>query len=389
MKNGGAVVLFDDVTERALAQARINELARFDALTGLPNRSEFRERAAVTLAAKRADADAAVMFVDLDQFKQVNDTLGHGVGDQLLCAAADRLRRAVAAHDLVARLGGDEFVVLMGEVDSSALMVETTARKILEALGQPFDVAGHHLRLGASIGMARAADVGCDLSALLRCADMALYQAKSDGRGTWRLFEPGMEVARARPARTRIRPAPRARAATISQLHFQPIYNVAKGQFLGCEALLRWRHPDARPVSPSVFVPIAEEIGLVAKLDEWVLRNACRAAATWPDDIKVAVNLSACIFQNAEIVARSSCARSPIRGLAPQRLEIEITETALLQNMQLTRSILYELRKLGVRISLDDFGTGYSSLSYLHSLPLNKIKIDRSFLGGLEPTRAR
>jgi diguanylate cyclase (GGDEF)-like protein len=382
MADGGAVLLFDDVTERNRAQARINELARFDPLTGLPNRVEFRERAALLLNQKSDDLDAAMMFVDLDQFKQVNDTLGHAVGDQLLSAAAERLRIAVQPEVLVARMGGDEFVVFMGAVDSLA-RIEAVARAIVNEMARPFLIGEQQLRLGASVGIARASDVGRDLGVLLRCADMALYQAKSDGRGTWRLFEPRMET-RARARRELEFDLRVALETEIMQLHFQPIYHVGKRRFIGCEALLRWRHPMRGMVPPSVFVPIAEEIGVIGKLDDYVLRKACVTAANWPEDISIAINLSAVSFENAEIVGRIKNALALSR-LSPQRLEIEITETALLRNMQLTRAILFELRKLGVRISLDDFGTGYSSLSYLHSLPLNKIKIDRSFLAGLEP----
>ena len=382
MANGGAVLLFDDVTERNRAQARINELARFDPLIGLPNRVEFRERAAILLSQKAEDHDAAMMFVDLDQFKQVNDTLGHAVGDLLLSAAAERLRIAVQPEDLVARMGGDEFVVFMGAADSLA-RIEAVARAIVNEMARPFLIGEQHLRLGASVGIARASDVGSDLGVMLRCADMALYQAKADGRGTWRLFEPRMET-RARARRELEFDLRVALENEIMNLHFQPIYHVGKRRFIGCEALLRWRHPVRGMVPPSVFVPIAEEIGVIGKLDEFVLRKACATAANWPEDVSIAVNLSAVSFENAEIVGRIKSALAHSR-LAPQRLEIEITETALLRNMQLTRAILCELRKLGVRISLDDFGTGYSSLSYLHSLPLNKIKIDRSFLSGLEP----
>jgi diguanylate cyclase (GGDEF)-like protein len=382
MANGGAVLLLDDVTERNRAQARINELARFDPLTGLPNRVEFRERATVLLTHKADDVDAAMMFVDLDQFKQVNDTLGHAVGDQLLSAAAERLRVAVQPLDLVARMGGDEFVVFMGGAQSLA-QIEAVARAIVNEMARPFQIGVQQLRLGASIGIARASDVGNDLGVMLRCADMALYQAKADGRGTWRLFEPRMET-RARARRELEFDLRVALESEIMQLNFQPIYHVGKRRFIGCEALLRWRHPVRGMVPPSVFVPIAEEIGVIGKLDEYVLRKACASAANWPEDVSVAINLSAVSFENAEIVGRIKDALAFSR-LSPHRLEIEITETALLRNMQLTRAILFELRKLGVRISLDDFGTGYSSLSYLHSLPLNKIKIDRSFLAGLEP----
>ena len=348
---------------------------------------EFGERATAILDTKPDDLDVAVLFVDLDQFKQVNDTLGHVVGDQLICAAAERLRGAAGPKDLVARLGGDEFVVLIEAVDTVA-EIEAIARTIVDDMTLPFEIAGNTIRLSASIGIARAVDVGADLSVLLKSADMALHQAKSDGRAVWRFFEPRMET-RARERRNLEFELRLALEDEELDIAYQPIYNVAKGEFLGCEALLRWRHPVLGRISPAVFVPIAEEIGLVVKLDEWVLRRACRAAMAWPTDTKVAVNFSAIHFQTTEIIATVSSALAE-SGLAPQRLEIEITESAFLQNKQLAHAILSDLRKLGVRISLDDFGTGYSSLSYLHSLPLNKIKIDRSFLNGLEgDARAR
>jgi diguanylate cyclase (GGDEF)-like protein len=384
--DGGAVVLFNDVTERNIAQARINELARFDTLTGLPNRIEFRECAVALLAGKRQDDDAALMFVDLDEFKQVNDTLGHAVGDQLLRAAAERLKLAVGPDDLVARLGGDEFVVFVSSVSALA-QIEAIARAIVTAIGKPFDIAGQQLRVGASIGIARGIDVGYELGVLLRCADMALYQAKADGRGLWRLFEPDMETR----ARARRELEIDLRAAIENNeldLCYQPIYHVADRRYSACEALVRWRHPTRGMVPPSVFVPVAEEMGLVTQMDECVLNKACAAAAAWGSDGNVAVNLSAMSFESGEIIDRIKDALALSR-LPAERLEIEITETALVRNVELTRAILYELRKIGVRVSLDDFGTGYSSLSYLHSLPFNKIKIDRSFLAGLEhDTRA-
>ena len=267
---------------------------------------EFRERATAILADKPDDSDVAVLFVDLDQFKQVNDTLGHSVGDLLLSAAADRLRRAAGPRDLVARLGGDEFVVLVEAVDTIA-EIEARARAIVGDLTLPFEIAGNHIRLSASIGIARAVDVGPDLSALLKSADMALYQAKADGRAVWRFFEPRMET-RARERRNLEFDLRLALENEQLDIAYQPIYNVAKGEFLGCEALLRWRHPVHGQISPSVFVPIAEEIGLVVKLDEWVLRRACRAAMAWPTDTKVAANFSAIHFQTAEIIATVSSA---------------------------------------------------------------------------------
>ncbi len=381
MGNGGAVVLFEDVTERRIAQARINELARFDPLTGLPNRTEFHGRAESMLAATLPTSHCALLFVDLDQFKQVNDTLGHAVGDQLLCAVAERLLGATSPIDLVARFGGDEFVVL------SKMMTDRNALAglsltVIDALSKPYEIGDHNIGIGASVGIAIASDTGVDISSLLRNADMALYQAKAEGRNTWRFFEPIMEV-KAQSRRNLEFDLRLAFDRDEFELHFQPIYNLEGARFSGCEALTRWNHPTRGRVPPSVFVPVAEEMGLILRLDDWVLRKACQACASWPSDIRVAVNVSALHFRDRQVVESVRAALLEA-GLAPHRLEIELTETALLQNIQMTRSVLSDLRQLGVRISLDDFGTGYSSLSYLHSLPLNKIKIDRSFLRGLE-----
>jgi diguanylate cyclase (GGDEF)-like protein len=381
MANGGAVVLFEDVTERKITQARINELARFDPLTGLPNRTEFRELAEGVLGSMPPSLPCAVMFVDLDHFKQVNDTLGHAVGDKLLGAVAERLLFATSQGDLVARFGGDEFVVLLKDVTDRAY-VAGVARGIIEKLSNPYQIGDHLIGSGASIGIALASPDCADIGSLLRNADMALYQSKAEGRGTWRFFELEMEV-KAQSRRNLEFDLRRALDNDEFELYFQPIYNLEKKRFSGCEALIRWNHPTRGRVPPAVFVPVAEEMGLILRLDEWVLKSACKACATWPSDTRVAVNVSALHFRDRQVVEAVKAALDASQ-LTPHRLEVELTETALLQNIQKTRAVLTELRQLGVRISLDDFGTGYSSLSYLSSLPFNKIKIDRSFLQGLE-----
>jgi diguanylate cyclase (GGDEF)-like protein len=381
MSNGGAVVLFEDVTERKVAQARINELARFDPLTGLPNRTEFHERAECQLSSMAPSASRAMMFVDLDQFKQVNDTLGHSVGDKLLRAVAERMLSMTSSADLVARFGGDEFVVLLRAVSDRG-HVAGIARAIIEQLSKPYQIGAHQIGIGASIGIAIASENCLDIGSLLRNADMALYQAKAEGRNTWRFFEAELEI-KAQSRRNLELDLRRALGENEFELHFQPIYNLAKKRFSSCEALIRWNHPTRGRVPPTVFVPVAEEMGLILELDDWVLRNACSACAAWPTDVRVAVNISALHFRDRQVVESVKAALGESQ-LAPHRLEIELTETALLQNIQMTRSVLNELRQTGVRISLDDFGTGYSSLSYLNSLPFNKIKIDRSFLRGLE-----
>jgi diguanylate cyclase (GGDEF)-like protein len=390
MPNGGGVVLFEDVTERKTTQARINELARFDSLTGLPNRTEFHERAESLLISAAApgtsvstapDLSSAMMFVDLDQFKQVNDTLGHSVGDKLLRAVAERLVLATSAADLVARFGGDEFVVLLRAAKDRG-HVAATARAIIDVLSKPYQIGDHQIGIGASIGIATVSQDCVDIGSLLRNADMALYQAKAEGRNTWRFFEAELEI-KAQSRRNLEFDLRRAFDRGEFELHFQPIYNLAKKRFSSCEALIRWNHPTRGRVPPAVFVPVAEEMGLIVQLDDWVLQNACSTCATWPADVRVAVNVSALHFRDRQVVESVKAALRDSQ-LAPHRLEIELTETALLQNIQMTRSLLTELRQIGVRISLDDFGTGYSSLSYLNSLPFNKIKIDRSFLRGLE-----
>jgi diguanylate cyclase (GGDEF)-like protein len=380
MSNGGAVVLFEDVTERKITQARINELARFDSLTGLPNRTEFHERAEDILSSAPSSS-CAMMFVDLDQFKQVNDTLGHAVGDRLLRAVAERLLTTTSLTDLVARFGGDEFVVLLRPATDRGY-VAGIARAIIEDLSKPYQIGDHQIGIGASIGIAIVSENCVDIGSLLRNADMALYQAKAEGRNTWRFFETELEI-KAQSRRNLEFDLRRAFDRNEFELHFQPIYNLAKKKFSSCEALIRWNHPTRGKVPPAVFVPVAEEMGLILQMDDWVLRNACSACAAWPTDVRVAANISALHFRDRQVV---ESVRTALREsqLAPHRLEIELTETALVQNIQMTRSVLTELRQIGVRISLDDFGTGYSSLSYLNSLPFNKIKIDRSFLRGLE-----
>jgi diguanylate cyclase (GGDEF)-like protein len=381
MANGGAVLLFEDVTERKATQARLNELARFDPLTGLPNRTEFRERAEMVILERHLNSQLAIMFIDLDQFKQVNDTLGHGVGDRLLRAVADRLTVIMPQSDIVARFGGDEFVALhWGPEDDNE--IAGLARRLIEGVSKPYQVGDHRIAIGVSIGIATA-KVSTDLESLQRNADLALYQAKMEGRNTWRFFEAELEI-RAQARRNLELDLHAAFDKKEFELYFQPIYNIKRKQFVSCEALIRWNHPVRGWVSPATFVPVAEEMGLVIKLDNWVLRAACRACLAWPEDIRVAVNISAVHFRDRQLVETVKQALAEY-GVAPHRLEIELTETALVRNIQATRSVLKELRQLGVRIALDDFGTGYSSLSYLSSLAFNKLKIDRSFLTGLEP----
>ncbi|HVY18732.1 MAG TPA: EAL domain-containing protein [Bauldia sp.] len=380
MAQGGSVVLIEDVTERKSAEARISHLARYDSLTGLPNRMYMREQMEKALVG--ADSKpVAVMFVDLDQFKQVNDTLGHPRGDVLLRAVADRLRHLVRPSDIVARFGGDEFVVVQtpssGPEEAAAL-----ARRIVATLSDTYEVDGHQVVIGASVGIAMSPRDANAPDHLLKIADMALYWAKADQRGTWRFFEPEMDI-RAHARRTMELDLRHALANNAFQVFYQPLFDLKTKRVSTCEALLRWPHALRGMISPAEFIPVAEEMGLIVDLGKWVLTEACRECATWPTDVRVAVNLSANQFRRGNVVKTIEQALAET-GLDPSRLEIEITESVLFQDTRATRAILDELRDLGVRLSLDDFGTGYSSLSYLQSLPLNKVKIDRSFLEGLD-----
>ncbi|QPF91633.1 PAS-domain containing protein [Bradyrhizobium commune] len=379
MEHGGWVVTYEDVTERHKAQARVAHMARHDSLTDLPNRTLFREKMSEGLnQVAIAGGAMAVLCFDLDNFKTVNDRLGHAAGDRLLRWVAARLKENVGEHDTVARLGGDEFAVLQrGPQPQSA---ERLARRLVEIIGRPPPLESQSIHIGASIGIAIAPDHGLDADELMKCADLALYQAKAKGRGAYQLFEPEMEEqARSRHALEHdLRGALEAREF---HLVFQPQVRLDTSALTGFEALLRWKHPSRGLVSPAEFIPIAEETGLIVPIGEWVLRSACATAASWPD-VTVAVNLSPVQFRSRGLVAMVTSALAEA-GLPPQRLELEVTETALLDDSEATIEILHQLRSLGVRVSLDDFGVGYSSLSYLRKFPFDRIKIDRSFVGTL------
>jgi len=381
MNNGGSVILLDDVTEQRNTEARIAYLARYDALTGLPNRTFFRDEMDRVLKLVGRSGPCAVLFIDLDQFKQVNDTLGHSSGDILLRKVADRLRDIVRESDLIARLGGDEFVVLQSPLTSSE-DASTLARRIVEELSRPYDIDGNEVVIGASVGIALAPNDGTQTGPLLKNADMALYRAKSDGRGNWRFFEPEMD-AKANARRKLEADLRSALANDAFEVHYQPLVNLRIDQISTCEALLRWPHAERGMIPPAEFIPVAEEMGLIVEIGNCVLRKACLEATKWPNHVCVAVNLSAIQFRRGAVVRaiREALAST---GLAANRLEVEITESVLLHDTEATRVILSQLHDLGVTISLDDFGIGYSSLSYLHSYPFDKIKIDRSFLHGLE-----
>ena len=379
MEKGGMVVLVEDITERRIAEAKISHLARFDALTGLPNRNILRDRMERALSEWRPDNMCAIHFIDLDQFKQVNDTLGHTRGDMLLEAVAERLRGTVRDVDVIARFGGDEFVILQAPIKSLD-QAESLATRALDAVGGIYDLDGHKVVVTASIGIAVAKN-RLDPDQFLRNADMALYWAKAEGRGTWRWFEAKME-ANAQARRNLELDLRNAVQGEEFDLHYQPIFNLKTKRIAACEALLRWPHRERGMVSPAEFIPVAEEMGLIVELGNQVLYKACLECRRWPGDTAVAVNLSSIQFDRSNVPAlvRETLAAT---NLAPHRLELEITESTLLQDTKRIRADLHQLADLGVKISLDDFGTAYSSLSYLHSFPLHKVKIDQSFLRGL------
>jgi len=381
MTNGGSVVIVEDITERRQAEQRIRQLARFDALTGLPNRTVFHEELQNALADNEPGVSLSVLFIDLDQFKQVNDTLGHPTGDLLLCAVAERLRSALQPSERVARFGGDEFAVLqqrsVSDKDPSDL-----AERIVRSISRPYHIQAHTVIIGASVGISMAPRDGSDADLLLKNADLALYHAKVPGPSRWRFFEPAMDVA-VQARRALELDLRQALEQDRFELYFQPLLNLGKMKIVGCEALLRWNHPTRGMVAPSEFIPVAEEMGLIVEIGEWVLNRACAECCNWPSDTRVSVNLSSVQFKRSDMVAtvKRALERS---GLEPRRLEVEITESVLLQDTEQARQTLQQLRDLGVRVALDDFGTGYSGLSYLHAFPLDTVKIDRSFIHGID-----
>jgi diguanylate cyclase (GGDEF)-like protein len=384
MAGGGAVVLLEDITERRNAEARISHLARYDELTALPNRLNFRDEIERLLAIPHdAEQLSALLFVDLDQFKQVNDTLGHPCGDQLLCAVADRLRAMLRPEDFVARFGGDEFVVFQQNIKSNE-EAAGLARRIVDHLSERYKIDNHLVEIGASVGIAMTAR-GVSADTLLKNADMALYRAKADGRGTFCFFRDEMaQIVEAR--RILELDLRKALASEEFELFYQPLVNLKSGRIATCEALLRWNHPVRGTVSPVDIIPVAEDMGLIVDLGRWILRKACMECMKWPEAVSVAVNFSPQQFHQRDVLSEVRYALE-VSGLPAHRLEIEITESSLLRNTQLTHDVLSQLSAIGVRISLDDFGTGYSSLSYLHNFPLQKVKIDRSFLEGIDTDR--
>jgi diguanylate cyclase (GGDEF)-like protein len=386
LEDGGMISTHEDVTKRYLAEARVEHLAHHDIMTGLPNRARLREELETALADLRQDGvPFAVLVLNLDRFKEINDTLGHAAGDALLLAVSQRIRKCVKRGDMVARLSGDEFAIVQktsNPVEESIAL----ARRTQEVLGADFELRGCNASVGASVGIAIAPQDGDCADELLKNADLALYKAKSDGRGAFHLFEP--ELDRKMQARRTLEMELRSAISNGGfQLYYQAIVNLELGQICGFEALIRWKHPERGMISPAEFVPLAEETGLIIPLGEWVIRQACGEAGGWPEEFKVAVNVSPIQFRSpnlADVVIQALASAQ----MTPNRLELEITESVMLEDEEGTLRMLKRLHNLGVRISLDDFGTGYSSLSLLRKFPFDKIKIDRSFVGDLSPTNA-
>jgi diguanylate cyclase (GGDEF)-like protein len=377
MENGGYVATHEDVTESVRAEEQIKHMAGHDPLTGLPNRTLLREKLDQKISLSGDGKQSALLCLDLDHFKDANDTLGHAAGDLLLKAVTDRLKDCLDESDAIARLGGDEFVVFRGSIQSRNAASEL-AKRLIEAAGDPFNIEGQAVHIGVSVGIAVAPDDGDTADSLLRNADTALYKAKSNGRGTYCFFEPAMDagIQKRRKLEADLR---EAIASRQFEIYYQPQVDSATRDIVGFEALVRWHHPERGLVSPAEFIPLAEETGLIVPMGEWVLRQACKDAASWPGQISVAVNLSPLQFRSAALVHTVISALGD-SSLPASRLELEITESVLLTDSETALATLHHIKGLGVRIAMDDFGTGYSSLSYLRLFPFDKIKIDQSFI---------
>lgn len=386
MPSGGTVAVCADITERRRAEARLAYLARHDPLTGLPNRTQFTEAVEQALLQDLDGAGStAVLCLDLDRFKAVNDTLGHPAGDALLRAVAGRLSDIVGSEGIAARFGGDEFSVLLSgaSLDTATALTE----QIISRLGEPYVVDDQQALIGVSVGIALAPFATTNPETLMKQADLALYCAKSDGKGIWRAYDPSMsaEAQARRHLEIELR---QALAVGGLELYYQPCIDVLSGQPTACEALLRWRHPSRGLVLPGEFIGLAEEVGCIVPIGDWVLRQACAEAARWPQLLRVCVNVSAVQFRARTVVA-SVVEALALSGLAPDRLELEITESALVEDEKATLEALAQLQSLGVRVAMDDFGTGYSSLSYLRAYPFDRIKIDGVFVRGLASPECR
>ena len=379
MNDGGWVAIHQDITEQKRIETELEHMARYDALTGLANRTLFMEKASAAQARmRRLGEKFSILMLDLDRFKTVNDSLGHPAGDALLKEVARRLERTTRDIDCVARLGGDEFAVLHVPEKDQKEGVIALSNRILKSMTEPFDLDGHKITIETSIGVALAPQDGKDADTLIKNADLALYKAKSEGRNRYCFFETSMDAI-ARERRELEDDMREAISRNEFELHYQTIVDLGKLECFAAEALVRWRHPSRGLISPNQFIPVAEESGLIAPLGEWILRQACAEAVTWPSHLKVAVNLSPAQFKHGDLlsIVKSTLAET---GLPPRRLELEITETVLLEKNEENLAILHEIKKLGVSIVLDDFGIGYSSMTYLQMFPFDRIKIDQSFI---------
>lgn len=372
----------EDVTQRAQADERIRYMAHHDILTGLANRALFVEKIEEAIARlHRRGEEFAVLMLDLDRFKEINDSLGHDAGDQLLMEIASRLKLSLRESDVVARLGGDEFAIIQESNADPIRHASALSERIIDLVSEPFDINGSNVVVGASIGISLAPAHGSDPSELLKRADLALYQAKSDGRNCYSFFDAEL----ATKAHVRHSLERDLRSAILNdeiEVHYQPIIEMGTQQPCAMEALARWRHPELGLIPPMQFIPLAEETGLIASIGQIVLQKACASAAKWPQHIKVAVNVSPLQFKKANFLDVVMCALVD-SGLAPRRLELEITETMLIERHADALPVIRQLKGLGISIALDDFGTGYSSLSYLTMFPFDKIKIDRSFIASM------
>ena len=377
MPGGGWVATHEDITEQRQSEVKIEYMAHHDSLTGLANRVLLNDRLELALGRVQREEMVAVHHLDLDQFKAVNDTFGHPCGDRLLRIVAERLCGLTGEADTISRMGGDEFVIVQTAIADPA-DATSLAQRVIEELSEPYDIDGQQAVIGVSIGISVGPGDGSSPDKLLRNADLALYRAKSDGRGTFRFFEPVMDL-QMQARRIMEQDLRKALPAGEFELHYQPVVNLASNEISGFEALVRWNHPIRGMISPADFIPLAEEIGFIVPMGEWIIRQACTTAAQWPDHLHVAVNISAIQFRSPGLMQLIVGALAA-SGLAPTRLEIEITESVLLNNREATLAVLHQLRALGIRIAMDDFGTGYSSLTYLQSFPFDKIKIDRSFV---------
>ena len=386
LPDGSFVQTFTDITKHREAEAHVARLASEDPLTGLPNRRVFRAtlddlcrryRHRSTIAEK---SYFAILFLDVDRFKVINDTLGHRVGDMLLQEVAKRLESSLPASNILARLGGDEFAVVVPAVSSMA-EIETLAKQIVEAVVRPYEIDGYQIRSSASIGIAVGPRDGDDVDELLMAADLALYAVKADGRGAYKFYDRSMnsDLNDRRELEMNLRDAIERNEL---ELHYQPVIDLRRNVITGFEALARWCHPTKGMVPPAAFIPVAEDSGLIIPIGEWALHEACRQAVQWPNDLRIAVNLSPVqiLAPNLPEIVQRALSES---GLSPNRLEIEITERIIMEDTERTLSNLRKLKELGVRIAMDDFGTGYSSLSYLRRFPFDKIKVDRTFVSDL------